>query len=168
MGAFFFEGNAYLDLSYIINSTISNSILTKSSISQSSIDMLSSSGNYQNITNAAEPILDHDVVIKKTLDDLGIVISDITLTQTTTTSISSNLKGSFIITVANLVSNGPSATFHITKNNVTAPGQINRIVASPGTSSPTCLLNITWPSSSEPLLFKTNNLYDGSYRIKFM
>ena len=165
--SFCMEGNFYLDASYITNSTTSNSVLTKSSITMSSIDMLSSTGNYMNIINAAMPIQNHDVAIKQYVDNLGIVINDITLTQTNDTSIGGNNSGSYTITVTNLVLNGPSGTFHITKNDVSISGHVNRITACPGSGTP-CLLNITWPSYSTPLLSKTSNSYDGTYRVKII
>lgn len=166
-GCFAFEGNAYLDSSYIINSTTSSSILTTSAITMSSIDMLSSIGNYQNITNVKMPIQDHDAVIKLYVDNLGIVINDVTLNETQGTSITTNNKGSYVVTITNLVNNGPSATFHITKNDITTCGHIARVTACSGTNS-TCLLNILWPSYSTPQLFKTSSEYDGSYRIKII
>jgi hypothetical protein len=165
--SFAIEGNAYLDESYVLNSSIGTSVFTGGVIRTSSIDMLNTAGNYQNITNAAMPIQNHDVVIKLYVDNLGIVINDITLTQTNNTSIGGNNSGSYTITVTNLVLNGPSGTFHITKNDVSISGHVNRITACPGSGTP-CLLNITWPSYSTPLLSKTSNSYDGSYRVKII
>lgn len=165
--AFFLEGNIYADQSYIINSSIGNSIIVNSQISSSSIDMLNTAGNYQNITNAAMPINPHDVVIKLYVDNLGISINDFTLTGVQSTTISSSYTGSFIITVTNLVLNGPSATFHITKNNPDTGGHIVRTTLSPGTSTNTTL-NINWPSNNGPQLFKSDINYDGSYRVKII
>jgi hypothetical protein len=165
--SFFLEGNIYADQSYVTNSSIGNSFISKSSISTSSIDMLNSAGNYQNITNAAIPINDHDVVIKLYVDNLGISINDVTLINTQGTTISSNLTGSFVITVTNLVLNGPSATFHITKNSPFAFAHIIRHTLSPGTSSNTTL-DIQWPINNGPQLYKSDINYNGSYRIKIM
>lgn len=164
-GSFFLEGNIYADQSYIINSSIGSSIISRSSISSSSIDMLSTSGNYQNITNAAMPINNNDVAIKLYVDNLGISINDFTLNSTIGTMISSSESGSFIITITNLVLNGPSATFHITKNNPGANGHVNRPTLAPGLLSNTTL-DIAWPINSGPLLYKSNVDYDGSYRVK--
>jgi hypothetical protein len=164
---FFFEGNIYADESYIINSSIGNSIIVNSSISSSSIDMLNTSGNYQNITNTAIPINSHDVAIKLYVDNLGININDFTLSSLEPTTISNSNIGSFIITITNLVLNGPSAIFHITKNNTSLCGHVVRTSLSPGTNTNTTL-DIRWPANSGPQLFKSNISYDGSYRVKIM
>jgi uncharacterized protein (DUF39 family) len=164
--SFFFEGNAYLDASYIVNSTTSNNIITTSVITGSTIDMLSTSGNFQNITNAATPIRANDVVIKSYVDALGIVTADYTLVGTTGTLISSNNSGSFVVTVTNLVLGGPSAVFNITNNGSTNCGQVMRTVAAPGSDK--CVLDISWPKNTGPILFKSTANYDGSYRVKIM
>jgi hypothetical protein len=127
--------------------------------------MLSTAGNYQNITNAAMPINDNDVAIKLYVDNLGISMNDVTLNSTIGTMISSEQSGSFIITIKNLVLNGPSGTFHITKNNPNVNGHVNRPTLAPGLSSNTTL-DIIWPINSGPLLYKSNIDYDGSYRVK--
>lgn len=165
--SFFLEGNIYADQSYVVNSSISNSFITKSSIASSSIDMLNTAGNYQNITNAAMPINDHDVAIKLYVDNLGISINDFTLTGTQGTTISSSNSGSFVITVTNLVLNGPSATFHITKNSPFVCGHIVRHTLSPGVSTNTTL-DIRWPVNNGPELFKSDISYDGSYKVKII
>lgn len=165
--SFFLEGNIYADRSYIINSSISNTIVSTSAISTSSLDMLSLLGNFQRITNVASPINDNDAVIKSYVDNLASKINDFTLIGTVGTTISTSNSGSFVITVTNLVLNGPSATFHITKNNPSVCGHVARQVLSPGTSTNTTL-DIIWPINVGPLLFKSNNHYDGSYRLKIM
>jgi hypothetical protein len=165
--SFFLQGNIYADQSYVTNSTINNSIISSSAIYSSSIDMLSTAGNYQNITNAAMPINPNDVCIKLYVDNLGISINDITLTGTQGTMISNTNSGSFVITITNLVLNGPSATFHITKNNPLISGHVVRHTLSPGTGSNTTL-NITWLANDGPRLFKSDINYDGSYRVKIM
>jgi hypothetical protein len=165
--SFFFEGNGFFEDSYITNSTTTNNIITNSAISTSSLDMLDSSGNYQNITNVAMPIAPHDAAIKQYVDDLNIRIINHTLNNTTGTVITSDLSGSFVVTVTNLVMNGPSATFHITKNTPSVCGHIMRHTLSPGITSLTTL-DITWPAFSGPILSKSNNSYDGSYKVKIM
>lgn len=165
--SFFLEGNIYADQSYVTNSTINNSVMTTSSIYSSSIDMLNTAGNYQNITNAAMPINPHDVCIKLYVDNLGISINDFTLIGTQGTLISNSVNGSFVITITNLVLNGPSATFHITKNNQSIAGHVVRQTLSPGSGSNTTL-NIEWPLNDGPRLFKSDNNYDGSYRVKII
>ena len=164
-GPFIFEGNIYGQYCYITNSTLPNNIITNSSINTSSLDMLSSTGQYQNITNAKDPINRQDVATKNYIDALGIVITDITLTGTAGSAISNNYTGSFVITVTNLVTHGPSAIFNITKNNINECGNIARTVACPGADIVT-ILDMSWPINSPPLLFKTGVNYDGSYLCK--
>ena len=166
-GSFFGEGNFYMDLSVLTNSSISNNIITTSQIRTCTIDMLSTSGNFQNITNAATPIQPNDVVIKSYVDDLGISIANYTLSNTLGSLISSNLSGSYIITVKNLVLNGPSAVFNITKNEQGVCGQVARTAAAPGIGT-RVTLDISWPSNSGILLFKNGPQYDGSYKVKIM
>lgn len=165
--SFFLEGNIYADQSYIINSSIGNTIISTSAISTSSLDMLSISGNFQRITNVATPIDNNDTVIKLYVDNLGIRISDFTLIGTQGTIISNSNSGSFVVTITNLVLNGPSATFHITKNNPSVCGHVVRQVLSPGTNTNTTL-DIIWAVNTGPVLFKSDNNYDGSYRVKIM
>jgi hypothetical protein len=164
-GPFIFEGNIYGQYCYITNSTLPNNFITNSVINTSSLDMLSTSGQYQRITNVATPILANDAVIKSYVDSLQIVFTNITLTGTNGSLISSDFTGSFIVTITNLVNGGPSAIFNITKNNSNVCGQILRTVSCPGLS-PTCMLDMRWPSNSGPILFKTNVNYDGSYTSK--
>jgi ABC-type antimicrobial peptide transport system permease subunit len=165
--SFFFEGNGFFSDSYITNSTTTNNIITTSKISTSSIDMLDTAGNYQNITNVAIPINPHDAVIKQYVDDLNIRLKNYDLTGTTGTLLTNDLSGSYVVTVTNLVMNGPSATFHITKNSPSVCGHIVRHTLSPGLGSLTSL-NITWPTYSGPYLIKSNGSYDGSYRVKII
>jgi len=165
--SFFFEGNAYLDMSYVTNSTASNNIITNSVINTSSLDMLSSTGNFQRITNVQSPILPNDAVIKSYVDSLGIVIADYTLVGTMGTLISTSLSGSFVVTVSNLVLGGPSAVFNITNNGSNNCGQVMRTVGAPGNDKSTTL-DLVWPANTGPILFKTNPNYDGSYRVKIM
>lgn len=165
--SFFFEGNGFFADSYLTNSSITNNIITSSTISQSSLDMLDVSGNYQNITNVAIPINPHDAVIKQYVDDLNIRVKNYDLIGTTGTLLTNDLSGSFVLTITNLVMDGPSASFHITKNSPGICGHIVRHTLSPGITSLTTL-NIIWPAYSGPILIKNNNSYDGSYRVKIM
>lgn len=165
--SFFFEGNGYFSGSYLTNSTVTSNVITSCAISTSSIDMLNSAGNYQNITNVAMPINPNDAAIKLYVDNLGIRINDFTLTNTTGITISSAITGSFVVTVTNLVLNGPSATFHITKNSPSVCGHVVRHTLAPGLNTLTTL-DITWPTFSGPVLNKSNESYDGSYRVKMM
>lgn len=165
--SFFFEGNGFFSDSYVTNSTTTNNIITRSAISTSSIDMLDTAGNYQNITNVAMPINPHDAVIKQYVDNLNIRLQNYDVVSTIGTLLTNDLSGSFVVTVTNLVMNGPSATFHITKNTPSICGHIVRHTLSPGLESFTSL-NITWPQFSGPILSKNNLSYDGTYRVKIM
>lgn len=166
-GSFFGEGNFYMASSVLINSSTSNNIITTSQITASTIDMLSTTGNFQRITNTATPILPNDVVIKSYVDTLGISIQNYNLSNTLGTLISSNLSGAFVITVKNLVLNGPAAIFNITKNEQGNCGHVVRPSATPGTGT-LITLNITWPSNTGIILYKTGPQYDGSYQVKIM
>ena len=166
-GSFFGEGNFYMDASILINSSISNNIITTSQISTCTIDMLSTSGNYQNITNVKNPILNQDAATKSYVDALGISIQNYTLTNTLGSLISTDLSGSFVITVKNLIFNGPSAIFNITKNEQGICGNGVRTAAAPGTGT-SITLDISWPSNSGIILFKNGAQYDGSYKVKIM
>jgi hypothetical protein len=154
-----FEGNAYLDASVIVNTTIGNS-----SIKTSSLDMLDSFGNYQNITNVASPVNPHDVVIKEYIDTFTNN-QTIVLTGTNGTLISSILYGSYIITIKNIVNNGPSAIYNLSKKNSSVLPHRIRINSCPDIASST-YLNVTWDISSGIFLSKSTGSFDGSYDIK--
>lgn len=158
----FFEGNAFIDEGRVQNASLTNNTISNSAIITSSLDM-----NLENITNVKDPINPQDAATKQYVDDLGIVISNVTLTGTSSTLISSNQSGSYIIKITNNIINGPSASFHVTKNSSTLNAQCNRISASPGYSSNITLF-ITWPPSSGIYLNKDGLLFDGSYQIKII
>lgn len=153
--SFYFEGNAYIDPAYIINSSISNSNITTSSL-----DM-----NLENITSVKDPILPQDAATKKYVDDLLFFkTTDVSLSGTSGSFVLSPTKGSFMVKVSNLVSNGPSALFNISKSEHPRAGQVHRINATPGNSSDTTLL-LEWVANSGLYLRKTSDLYDGSYNV---
>lgn len=158
----YFEGNAFIDGGQVQNANVTQSSIGNCAITTSTLDM-----NFKNITSVAEPINYSDAATKRYVDDLGIVISTVSLTGTSPTQISTNLKGSFVITITNLVLNGPSAVFNITKNESTQYAHVARTVASPGLNSRS-LLKISWPPNSGIFLNKTESTYDGSYRVKLM
>jgi len=161
------EGNVFIDGGQIQNIVVTSSTIGNCIISKSSLDMLSSTGNLQNITNVANPINSQDAATKKYVDNLGIVISNVNLISTNTTTISNYNKGSYIITISNVILNGPSGIFHVTKSESSQKAHIVRTVAAPGYTT-NVFLNVTWPSNSGILLNKTGNNYDGSYLIKIM
>lgn len=173
-GCFYIEGNAFLDMSVLINSTIGCTQIQNSTISSSSIDMLNSAGNYQNITNVADPIVCHDAATKCYVDNLGVFFNTITLNNTfgtlitastgTLMSTGSMLSGCFTVNIKNLVLNGPSAIFLMSKNEPNNCGHVQRSVQS--ISTPQTTLDMEWPPYSDPILFKTNTPYNGSYNIK--
>lgn len=163
---FFAEGNFYLDSSVAINSTIGNTIIQQSSIRTSSIDMLDSSGSYQNITSVADPSGQYDAANKRYVDSIG-VRGSFDLVGTTATLISGNIKGSYLIMVTNLVLNGASATFVVTKNESSNVAQVNRTSMCPGYNSFTAL-NIIWPIGEGIYLQKSDSYYDGSYYVKII
>lgn len=163
------EGNVFIDGGKIQNIDITTSTIGNCNISKSSLDMLSNTGSLQNITNVNDPISQQDAATKKYVDNLGIVIKDITLTSSYNTTISDNVKGSFVITISNLIQDGPSGIFHVTKNESTNEAHIVRTAAAPGNIS-NIFLELTWPPTSGILLKKTGNntTYDGSYSVKIM
>ena len=162
-----FEGNAYIDGGASLNIEVSLSTIGSSHISTSSLDMLNTNGQLQNITNVADPIQRQDAATKYYVDALGIVLTNVDLFNTTPTIISNNLKGSFVITISNLVLNGPCAVFHVTKSEPSFNAHITRTVAAPGFNSKE-FLNISWAPNSGILLNKTGNIYNGSYLVKIM
>lgn len=165
--SYFFQGNIFAENSLIINSSVGNSLISSCNLTSSSIDMLSSIGNYQNITSVKDPINQQDASTKNYVDNLGIIISNVTLTSITGTLISNNNTGSFMVMVSNNVLNGPSATFHITKNSASLCGHIVRQTLSPGINTFTTL-DIIWPPHSGFILFKSDESYNGSYKVKII
>jgi hypothetical protein len=161
------EGNVFIDGGQGQNINITSSSIGNSNISKSSLDMLSNTGVLQNITNVADPIAPQDAATKKYVDDLDITISNVTLTNTDTISISNYVKGSYVITISNLVFNGPSGIFHVTKSESSQQAHVVRTVSAPGNGT-NVFLKITWPQNSGILLNKTGNNYNGSYRVKVM
>jgi hypothetical protein len=162
----FFEGNGYFDGSYLVNSSIGNNYIGTSTIKASTIDMLSTSGNYTNITSVKDPVNPQDAATKNYVDILGIVITQNTLSGTQGTLISNLQTGSFVVTVTNLVMNGPSAVFNITKNIPGNCGQVMRTVAAPGIGN--TVLDMYWLANGGVYLVKSSRFCDGSYQVKLM
>jgi hypothetical protein len=156
----YFEGNAYIDGGKIQNALVSLSSVGNCRITTSSLDM-----NLQNITSVLDPVLPQDAATKKYVDNLGIVITDVTLSGTNETLVSSSLKGSYTVLVTNNVANGPTAVFHVTKNEAPRHAHITRTVATPGYQTDTSL-RVTWLPNDGIYLKKTASYFDGSYTIK--
>lgn len=161
------EGNVFIDGGQVQNILVTNSSVANSNIVTSSLNMMGLNSIEQNITNVANPINNQDAATKKYVDNLDIVISNVTLLNTNTTIISNYVKGSYVITISNSVLNGPSGIFHVTKSESSQQAHIVRTVATPGYNT-SVFLNVTWPLNSGILLSKTGNNYNGSYRVKVM
>lgn len=158
----FFEGNAYIDSGQIQNVNVTNSTITTSSL-----DM-----DNKTITNVHDPIQQQDAATKSYVDALGIYILDINLTGTEFELVSNAqygpfLKGSFNITITNVIMNGPCATFNVSKNEVSQPGHVVRMTSSPGLITHESF-RIRWQPNKGIELQKTGNNYDGTYRIKLI
>lgn len=158
----YFEANGFIDGGQVQNVNITSCSIGNCKITTSSLDM-----NMDNITNVKDPINNQDAATKKYVDNLEIVLKSVNLNQTSFTEISTSLKGSYIVTVTNEILNGPSAIFHITKNESTRNAHIVRTVAVPGNNTST-FLELSWPINSSILLRKTGSQYNGSYKVKIM
>jgi len=161
-GSVYFEGNAYIDGGQVQNTNITTSSIGNCRITTSSLDM-----NMANITSVKDPINPQDAATKQYVDDLDIRFATVTLTGTDSTVISSNIKGSYTITIRNLIANGPSGIFHVTKSEAPQSAHIVRTVAAPGVGT-TITLRLSWPPNSGILMQKTGANFDGSYRVKIM
>lgn len=159
----FFEGNAFIDGGQVQNTLVTSSSVSNCVITTSSLDM-----NLATITNVLNPINAQDAATKQYVDNLGVVITTVSLAGTSTTQISSAQVGSYVVKVENIISNGPCAVFNVCKNAAGLAAHITRITSSPGLSSPDVSLRITWPPNTGILLRKTGTSFDGAYRVKIM
>ncbi len=148
------------------NSTVSNAAITTSTVSSSAINSSTIDMNAGVITSHGNPVNQTDVVNKQYVDNLTfpLIQYQVALFDTTPSIINANVSGTFLITVKNRVTNGPSATFHISKNESTNEAAITRPTHCPGKTSGETLL-ITWPIGSPILLHKTDMSYNGLYNI---
>lgn len=163
----YFEGNAYIDSGQIQNVNIINSSISGSSITTSSLDM-----NMQKITSVQNPVNPQDAATKSYVDALGISILDINLSGTNFSLVTNGthgpfLKGSYTVTITNIIFNGPAATFNVSKNETSQPGHVVRTTSSPGLLTFESL-KIRWLPNTGIELQKTGTNYDGTYRIKII
>ena len=161
----YFEGNAFIDGGQVKNASVTLSSIGNCSITTSSLDM-----DLKNITNVKDPINPQDAATKKYVDDLEIYYYSVDLIGTTPVLVHTPNPnfGSFVITIKNLIPNGPSGVFHVTKNNPSKTAHIVRTVASPGPS--TVFLNVSWPANGGIYLnlTKLETSVNGSYKVKIM
>lgn len=141
-----------------------NSTITDSSITNSTIDM-----NGGIITSAGTPINGTDVANKDYVDSVssGIGIIIITLTNTFYTTILSNQEGNLQLYIKNLVTNGPSASFTLSKSEPSRQTSYVRTTSSSGLNTLE-KLDIRWNPNSGVELKKTGINYDGDYQIKYI
>lgn len=158
----YFEGNAFIDGGRVQNAVVQSSSIGNCTITTSSLDM-----NLANITSVKDPINPQDAATKKYVDDLGIIITNVSLTSTNNSLVTSFSKGSYRVFVENIVINGPSAVFDITKNETSRSAHIVRTAATPGYMTDTTL-RLSWPPNDGLYLRKTNNGFDGAYRVKII
>lgn len=142
-----------------------NGQILNSSISSSSIDM-----NNSVIINHNTPVNGTDVVNKDYVDNSvsnGVSTILINLSGTAYTTILSDTEGDIYISVKNIVTGGPSASFQLSKSDQLKHMHYIRMSSSAGTSTEE-RLNIRWEPSSNIELRKTGLNYDGQYRIKYI
>ena len=92
------EGNVFIDGGQVQNILVTNSSVANSNIVTSSLNMMGLNSIEQNITNVANPINNQDAATKKYVDNLDIVISNVTLLNINTTIISNYVKAMLIHT----------------------------------------------------------------------
>lgn len=143
----------------------SNSTIKNGAIICSTVDMC---GNV--ITSHGTPIAPTDVPNKAYVDAAtasGIPTINISLAGTAWTQILIFQSGTFNISVKNMVTNGPSATFDIAKNEATRQPAITRNISCAGLTTEE-RLEIRWVPSTGIELRKNKVGYDGTYQIKYI
>jgi hypothetical protein len=140
--------------------TSNNGKVTGSAITSSTIDM-----NGGIITSHAMPIVPSDVANKEYVDLRSDIVIIVTLSGTAYTSVVSDLIGNFRIYISSLVTNGPSASFNLIKNNASVyPGYTrNSSISGTGTKEK---LDMSWDPGTGIALKKTGANYNGQYRVK--
>lgn len=143
-----------------------NGQVTNSSITDSSIDM-----NGGVITSHGAPVNGTDVVNKDYADSIsgggGVPFSTITLTGTTPYIALAAFKGSVMLLVKNVVTDGPSATFILSKSEQAREASIARMTSCDGLTTAE-KLDVIWLPNEEIKIFKTGNGYNGNYQVKYI
>ncbi len=139
-----------------------NGLVTNSSISNSSIDM-----NGGVITSHGTPVNGTDVANKDYVDSKTLPVANISLLGTVYSTAINVQSGSLILLVKNLVSDGPSATFLLSKNEPSREASVFRMTSSDGVATNE-KLEIRWFPSTGIELRKTGLNYDGQYTIKYL
>jgi hypothetical protein len=150
----FTRGTHYLDC---------NSVVTNSSITNSSIDM-----NGGVITNHGTPVNGTDVVNKDYVDSIagtGNPVYTVTLTGTAYTLVVNLFKGVVRMQVKNIVTNGPSASFELSKSESSQDPSYVRTMSSAGIGTNE-RLHARWIPGSGIEIKKSGVNYDGQYKVK--
>jgi len=142
------------------------------------IPMTGGGGGTGDVTGVAPTVIGNlamwDDTTANTISDSGLSVADIlaalnsitvvTLSGTAYTTILTELEGTYFISVKNVVTNGPSANFSITKSEPTVTPVINTLSQNPGVGSGE-LLELRRSASSNLELHKTDVNYDGDYTV---
>lgn len=130
------------------------------------------------ITNHGTPVNPLDVVNKEYVDNAvangggegeGSPLISITVTLVSTTYIQAIplLTGNLLVFVKNLVTNGPSATFLLSKSESSFNPSITRLTSSSNSLTQE-KLRLKWDPDSFIFLRKTGNSSDGQYLVKYI
>lgn len=142
-----------------------NGQVRNSTITNSTVDM-----NGGVISSHGTPVNGSDVVNKDYVDGFlvgGVPSVTITLTGVTYTSIISTQSGSILLLIKNLVTNGPAATFLLSKSEAGREASVARFTSSDGLNTNE-KLDVRWDPNTGIELHKTGLNYDGQYRIKYI
>ncbi|CAK0773759.1 hypothetical protein CCP3SC1AL1_690003 [Gammaproteobacteria bacterium] len=142
----------------------SNACIVDGEIHNSSIDM---DGGV--ITNHGTPVDPLDVVNLAYLDTLEANLPSviITLTGTAYTTILNVLRGTYTISVTNIIVDGPCATFMISKNQSNRYPSFMRLNSHAGETTLE-RLELQWNPTSGIQLKKNGPAYDGTYKIVYL
>ena len=143
----------------------SNSTIINGVISSSTVDM---DGGV--ITSHGTPISPTDVPNKAYVDAVSaasIPSLNVNLSGVSWVEILTGQTGIFSITVKNMITNGPSASFSIAKNEATRQAAITRNNSCAGLTTEE-RLEIRWLPSTGIELRKNKIGYDGTYRVQYL